>query len=136
MKKILLITAGLAAIGIIAGVLLFNKPHKNIRNTPPDYSLTSQQLFTAFASDEAAANKKYLDKIIQLKGKVTASSIDEEGLSSITLEGGDMMFGVICKLDALAEHKRKDFAKGEEISVKGICSGMLMDVVLVRCVEI
>ena len=62
--------------------------------------------------------------------------MDEEGRTSITLESGSEMFGVICQLDNLTKHARTNFKEGEEIKLKGICTGVLMDVVLVRCVEV
>lgn len=136
MKRILILLAGIGVIGLIVGLIIYNKPHKNIGKSKADFTLTSQELFAAFESNEAVANEKYLDKVIAVSGKVTASSTDEDGLTSITLDGGGMMFGVICKLDALTAHARNDFSPGEDITLKGVCSGMLMDVVLVRCVEI
>ena len=47
-----------------------------------------------------------------------------------------MLGGVICQLDELSEHKRTEFETGETVQLKGRCTGMLMDVVLVRCVEL
>jgi hypothetical protein len=43
-----------------------------------------------------------------------------------------MMGGVICEFEAGA---LKDIpSQGDNIRVRGICTGMLMDVVLVRCI--
>lgn len=136
MKKIIIIVVGLLLLGIAGAMFLYHKPHQDISQADPDYIMTSPELFAAFETDEASANEKYLDKIIQISGKVASTTTDEEGQMSITLEGDGLMFGVICKLDGLSEPKRKDFSQGEEIRLKGICSGMLMDVVLVRCVEV
>jgi len=135
MKKLLLIGGLLAIIGAGAGFYLYNKPHQNIRSAEADFRMTAAELFSEYEADEAAANGKYLGKVIEVTGVVQESGSDEEGKTSITLEGGGMMFGVICKLDDFSEAKRTEFAEGEQVTFKGECTGMLMDVVLVRCVE-
>ena len=135
MKKIAIIIGLLAIIGAGVGYMMYNKPHKDIKSTKADITISAEELFTAYEADETAANTKFLDKMIEVKGKVLEVKTDEEGNTAVSLEGGGMMFGVICNLDALSEHKRTEFQTGEEVTFKGICTGLLMDVVLVRCVE-
>lgn len=132
MKKILTIIAVLGVIGIGVATYMWNKPHQNMSSASSDLAIAAPALFTAFDTNEAEADAKYLEKIVSVKGKV--KSVDVEG-KKIVLESDDDMFGVICELDALTEHKRLDFKVGEEVRMKGICTGKLMDVVLVRCVE-
>lgn len=126
----------LAVLAIGVGVYMYNKPHQNIKKAKADFKLEATELFSQFEADEASANEKYLDKLIQVSGIVTDTAIDEAGQVSITLDAGNSMFGIICKLDDLTKHKRTTFQPGEKINLKGVCTGMLMDVVLVRCVEI
>jgi hypothetical protein len=135
MKKITLLVGILAVIGIGIGVMMYNKPHQNIKSAKADVSINAAELFAAYETDEAAANAQYLDKMIEVKGKVVEVKEGEDGNIGVTLDGGGMMFGVICELDNLTDHKRTEFPVGEEVTFKGICTGMLMDVVLVRCVE-
>lgn len=136
MKKVLLTLLSLAAIGIGVGYLIYNKPFEDMNRAKADITLSAAELFTAFESDEAAANEQYLDKVVQVSGTVREASTDESGNISITLESGNELSGVICQLDNLAEHPRKEFKPGEQITIKGVCTGMLMDVVLVRCVVV
>jgi len=136
MKKILLSLSLLAVLGLGFAYYLYNKPHQNIKKAEADFQMEAIALFSAFEADEASANKKYLDKIIEISGIVKEAGKAEGGILTITLEAGDMMFGVRCQLDELTEHKRVDFKEGEKVTFKGICTGMLMDVVLVRCVEV
>lgn len=134
MKKLLGIGLLLALIGLGVGYFMYNKPHQNMERAKADVSIKATELFSAFESDESAANEKYLDKIIQVSGAVKEVSTDEEGNISLTLESGSEMFGVICQMDNLTEHEKTDFQPGEQVTLKGKCTGMLMDVVLVRCV--
>lgn len=136
MKKILLT---LLTLGLIAGIvayLMYNKPHDNISNAVVDISISSEQLFSEYEQNEAEANAKYLDKLVQVTGAVQSVLKNDKGMPQVTLNSGDELSGVICELDDLSEHSRMEFKEGEIVSFKGKCSGMLMDVVLVRCVEI
>jgi len=42
--------------------------------------------------------------------------------------------GVICEFQAKHKKEADELRPGQQIIVKGICTGMLLDVVLVRCV--
>ena len=126
----------LAIAGSAVGFYLWNKPHQNMEKAAADITIEAAELFAAFDTDETAANTEYLDKVIQISGTVRSSSHNEEGDVKVTLDSGDEMFGVICELDELTEHTRTTFDPGEKVTMKGKCTGKLMDVVLVRCVEV
>lgn len=136
MKKYLKYILFLAIVGGALGFYMYNKPHQNMLKAVADMQLSATQLFTDFENDETQANTKYLDKIVEISGVVKEVSKDENGMTSLTLESGSDMFGVICQMDNLTKHQRTDFKEGEKIRIKGICTGVLMDVVLVRCVEV
>lgn len=136
MKKYLKYILPLLLIGLSTAFYLYNKPHQNMEKAQVAMQLHAAQLFDDFDSNETQANTKYLDKIMEVSGKVSAIGKEEDGTISVTLDAGNDMFGVICQLDNLTDHKRDNFTVGENIRFKGICTGMLMDVVLVRCIEI
>ena len=124
----------LAAVAF--GYFQYNKPHKDINKAGSDLKIEAAALFAEYSQDETTADSLYLDKIVEVSGIVKEVSPDDEGNISVTLESGEELFGVICQLDNLSEQKKIDFQIGEEVSFKGICTGMLMDVLLVRCVSI
>ena len=136
MKKSIKYFILLGIIGIAFGFYMYNKPHKNIKNSKADFKMEANQLFADFEENEMEANTKYLDKIIQITGTVREAKSDTEGNSSIMLETENELSGVNCELDNLTKHKRINFNAGEKVTFKGICTGMLMDVVMVRCVEV
>jgi gas vesicle protein len=136
MKKTILIgVLVLGAIGAITAYLVYNKPHKNMEKAAADIALEAETLFTAYKTDEQAADAQYLDKVVQVSGTVKGVS-QEGGKTSVTLDSGDQMSGVVCELDELTKHPRTDFQVGEQVTFKGMCTGFLLDVVLVRCVEV
>jgi uncharacterized protein HemX len=136
MKKYLSYAILLVIIGIGVGFYMYNKPHQNIKNSKADFKIEANQLFATFDENESEANTKYLDKIIEVKGTVREVSVDEEGNINVMLDSESELSGVICQLDNLTTHKKTNFSPGEKVTFKGICTGMLMDVVMVRCVEI
>ena len=136
MKKIGLYLGLLLLIGGVVGYCLYHKPHENVGKAKVDFTMSANALFAAFDTDESGSNEKFLDKIIQVDGTINEVKKDEAGYPVLFLDGGGMLFGVKCNLDRLTEHQRTDFTEGERVVLKGICAGMLSDVVLDRCVEI
>lgn len=125
----------LVMIGCGIGYIIYNQSHQNIRSAQADFKMTATELFSDFEANETTANTKYLDKIIDLEGEIQSVS-ETANKTSITLEAGGILGGVICQLDESQSHKRASFKAGEMVQFRGICTGMLMDVVLVRCVEL
>ncbi len=133
--KVLKIVLVIAIIGALVGYYMYNKPVSGLENETPAFTMKADELFTSFESDEASANKKYIGKIIQVSGNVQSVNHDEDGKTSYTLQTAGGMFGVICRIDSLNSNVL-GVSVGQSISMKGECTGMLMDVVLVRCVNV
>ncbi len=133
MKKLIIIVLIIFGSAVAYGFYLFNKPHQGIANKEAVFTLDSKKLFNEFDQDETGANKKYLGKVVCVYGKVTEKAVDSKGTFSLILEGGDMA-GVGCQFDKSILKDVQNFKKGQTIRVKGKCTGMLMDVVLVDCV--
>lgn len=133
MKKRLFISL---IIGIVIaasiGFYLFNKPHADIRSQAPVATLSASELFKAYSEDEAAANQKYAGKVVEINGLIYSLDEGSQGDLNILFMDDDEMFGVACTIDQ--EEDIDELTEGQEITIKGECSGMLSDVVLIRCV--
>lgn len=134
MKKLLIVTAILILGAVIYGVIEFNRGEKVLSDVKSDITISANELLTAFQTDEATANTKYNDKVVEVSGEVQQSDL-QDGKTIVRLNAGDSMAGVTCELDDKATHKRTEFKQGEQVTFKCTCSGFLMDVVLNRCVE-
>ena len=66
----------LAAIVMVAGYLIYNKPHRNILDEEAKFSLSLVEMNEEFLVDEDAAYKKYFNQVVEISG--TAVSIDEK----------------------------------------------------------
>jgi hypothetical protein len=123
------IIAGIVVTGLLAlawgAWFIFFKPHKSVDNASLVY-VTADSLFLRFQRDESTANQIYLDKALEVSGKVVSVTKNQVGQQVIILDSGDPMGGVACTLaDPI-----NGLMNGQAVKVRGFCSGFLTDVVL------
>ncbi len=123
----------LVMLGLIVMINYYNKPHVNVKVKAADYELTSQNLLKEYGEDEVKTDKKYSDKIIQIEGEVNKIST-HKGASVITLKNKHMESSVICHMQPEENIKSLGFKKGQSVQIRGICTGYLLDVIMVKCV--
>jgi hypothetical protein len=111
-------------------VFYWNKPQQNIKNAKA-LSIQATELFNIYSTAEKTTNDKYIDKIIEVSGEVFMVSKNNEGKQVILLKTNDPMFGINCTMEEEANVKEGDLVK-----IKGICTGYLTDVVVIRCIKI
>lgn len=133
-KKIILIAiAVLVVIGAIYGYYQYNRGNKDLSGAKADVTISSVNLYNEYSADEATANTKYLNKVIAVRGKISKIDKDATGSASILLDAGSDMGGVSCLLDARHNDEATKLHNGDSVTINGSCTGMLSDVVLVRC---
>lgn len=133
-KKIGLALFIIALTAAAYGYYLFNKKPADVRKISAQYTLTAAALLEDYNKDETAANLKYLDKVISVKGKVTEIKIDTAtGQATVILDSGDPMAAVTCSFYDAETAAVKQLQAGAEVIIKGKCTGKLMDVVLNKC---
>ena len=129
-KKIILIVLLVMALLVACYLVnLYNKPHINVAETTPKIELMAKTLLDDFQNDENVANLNYLGQIIQVKGTITSI---ENG--TVTLGNSDSFGSIICNLSLEESKHILDLKEGQNISIKGICTGYLMDVILINSV--
>ena len=129
MKKILIPLAVLALVGAGIGFYMYNKPVESLEHKKADVTVSSDQLLSEYESDEKAANDKYLGKIVEVSGRV-ASIANEEGKVKVSLETSNPISSVICELED--KMNAGDLKVGDDVKMKGLCSGYLSDVIVVQ----
>jgi hypothetical protein len=130
MKKYLLIIALLALIGSVVAYRMYNKPHVETADSTADVVITPAELLAAYTNDEMKADSMYLDKILEVEGVVVYVNDVENG-GSISLFTGHPMSYIICEFENKADVA--NVKVGDQVKVKGFCTGKLMDIVLSRC---
>jgi tRNA_anti-like len=134
-RTILYVLLAFVLIGAAAGYQLWNKPHQDIAAAKTDVTVDAAALYNEYNTDENGANAKYLDKVVAISGKVKEASKDADGAVKVSLDAGSEMGVVACELSPFAKHSRTDFQIGEQVTFKGKCTGLNLDVVFVECVE-
>ncbi len=136
MKKKIFLALVLTVLGAAAfGFYLFNKPHQSIASDKPDFQLKSAAIIGEFETDENSANKKFNGKVIEVTGVVSEKTKDAQGKLNVTLQGEDIA-GIGCVFEPAAQAKAATLSEGQEVKIKGVCTGILMDVVMVDCVVV
>jgi hypothetical protein len=132
MKKrtILLLALVAAAAAGIYGWSEYNRKPAGTGDAKADLVITADSLLLGFTSDENAANARFNEKVVEVSGKVR-SVVEEGGKVNVTLETSDALAGVVCEFAPADAPGATE--PGETLRIKGICTGYLIDVVLVRC---
>jgi hypothetical protein len=130
-KIALFVVFFIAVGGILAALYMYNKQHTDTAKTKPDYIVTSIALQKEFEDNETAASAKYINKIVEVSGTIASVKLSENNSVSITLISGSDMSSVICTFTTLADSSK--LKAGDKVTIRGECSGYLMDVLLNNC---
>lgn len=137
MKKLFLLALIIAIVAGAVGYYMYNKPPEGVSGKKPAYEVTPAALLADFQNNEEAANAKYLGKVVQLNGTILEIIPGEDMVMQVILDTGDLMARVSCMMaedhNKFLERKLK---KGDTVSIKGYCTGVIMDVVVDRCVVV
>ena len=130
----------LAFLGVLAVMLFFvlkqmNQEHVDVKKTAPDMIIAVDEILSDYQNDEEKANSRFTDKIIQLKGVISKISTQNDN-ATVTLMSPNFDATVICSFQSEESLSVLKYEEGGEISLKGICKGYLLDVILVNCVLI
>ncbi len=135
--KIFLILAAMGFIGAAAVYFfVYNKPHTNYEKAKPDFEMTAQALYNAFANSQSEAEQIYNGKIIQIEGSL--DSVEEADSLVIAIIAFDQgMFGpegIRCSMLENHSNTVKQINSGTIVQLKGFCSGFSgTDVILESC---
>lgn len=129
---IVILITGLA--GLITAIYFFNLRNKDLLKEKPDFIITAEELQREFESDENASTLKFVNKIVEVTGVISSVENGENSSLNIALITGNSMSSVICTIPA--EAGTSGLVAGHTVTLRGECSGFLMDVLLNNCVLI
>ena len=138
-KKIFLALIIVSIIAGTCGMYLYNKKPADVRVEKANFDLTAPDLVSSFNTDEAAANVKYNDKVLSVKGKIASITIDSTS-ASVILDGGNPSSTITCSFYDEEIKSVTELVKGSEITIKGKFTGIMKnelleesDVILNKC---
>lgn len=119
-------------IATVAVVWIYNKPHRTVTDDEAAFRISASQLVDEFSADEEGTSDKYVGKVLEVNGLVR--ELFREGNTVVVVLGDqDQPAGVSFSLqeDEVADTELKE---GAQVTMKGICNGMLFDVVMDKAV--
>lgn len=131
-KKIIIVILVVFVSGVSYAYYLFNKKHVSVSEVKPAFTMDAHLLVSEYDSNEKTANSKYLGKVIEVQGVVAEKMKDQKGNYNVTLQGPDIS-GIGCEFEPAAQNYVMQIKEGQKVTIKGVCTGVLMDVVMVDC---
>lgn len=129
MSKKRMIIGGIVVVILMAAIYgwyQYNRTVQGLADVKADYSVDASALINEFVSNEEAAQKKYLNKILSVKGTIKGIEAGEN-TGTIVLGDTSDMNGVRCVLDSTANAITKSLQRGAVITVKGAITGFNKD---------
>lgn len=121
------------AVGVILILIQWYKPHRRAEDAT-GIPVTALALFNAYKSNEQAANRQYLNKVIAVSGELQAQEKNQDGQTVAVLraeQSDDLLAGgVMCTL----RDKEAKLPAGAKLTLKGFCTGFANDVHLTDCI--
>ncbi|MBC7722120.1 MAG: hypothetical protein H7068_08860, partial [Pedobacter sp.] len=134
MKKKIIMLAIITAVvgGMSVWYFIFYKPTHFKRNVEDEQAIniTAKQIVKNFQANEDSANKIYLNKAIAITGEVLEAKKNQDGKPTVTLKSDDSFSNIYCTL----KDDAGQIQGGSTITVKGICTGFLSDVVIIDAI--
>src|SRR3990170_9053486 len=130
----------LGILVLICILLVFFYAYNEYHRKPADLSAVkavavtdATSLVASYENDEQKANSMYLGKVIDITGVISEITNQQDTLINIMLGKNDNMHRVSCLLNGKYMSKVKKLKPGDSITIRGLCTGYLMDVELNRC---
>jgi hypothetical protein len=121
LKWLLISGGGLLLIGIAFYFYYATRTHEDTASLKVDYTVEAIPFIKEFENDYKAANKKYAEKIIAVKGRVTATELAD---TTMNVKMADTTTGSYIIFAFQDQHmpEAKRLKEGDEIVIKGSCS--------------
>ncbi|MDP3394468.1 hypothetical protein [Sediminibacterium sp.] len=128
MKKWIIIIGSILLIvaAILYYVFIYAAQYKRNVNDEKAIAITAVELVSAYNNNESEANTKYLNKALLVEGIVKEVGQNQEGNTTITIDGANDFSSVFCTLKEVI----KNVEVNKKINIKGVCIGFTSDVVI------
>jgi len=128
-NKITIAIALIAAIAfsIYYYVFVYSSQHRRQVQSETGIVITSDSLVAKYQADEKLANSLYLNKAIVVTGNLLSIDKNQEGKTTLVIGRSDSFSNVSVTMISTAPITQKI---GESVTIKGLCTGALSDVVI------
>jgi hypothetical protein len=128
-NKIIIAIALIAAIAFSVYYYIFVYSSNNHRQVQSEIGIviTSDSLVAKYQADEKLANSLYLNKVIVVTGNLLSIDKNQEGKTTLVIGRSDSFSNISVTMISTAPITQK---VGESITIKGLCTGALSDIVI------
>ena len=128
-NKIIIAIALIAAIafGVYYYVFVYSSQHRRQVQSEIGIVITSDSLVAKYQADEKLANSLYLNKAVVVTGNLLSIDKNQEGKTTLVIGRSDSFSNVSITMSSNLPIAQK---VGESITIKGLCTGALSDVVI------
>ena len=117
----------ITALGGYYYVFVYSKTHHRNVQSEKGIVIQADSLSAAYQANEKNANALYLNKAVEVSGTIVSIDKNQEGKITIILGRSDSFSNVSVTLISTAPLTQKI---GETITIKGVCTGALSDVIV------
>ena len=115
---------------IVAGVYTcreFNRKNANVTNLKSAYEVQAAELIKEFNTNDSSASKKYLGKLVTVKGQVKRVDHDADGYYTVILGDSAGQSSILCTMDTTYKMDASNLKPISSVSVKGYFIGFEKD---------
>ena len=122
LKKVFVSILVLLVAGSIGIYLIFTEKFEDTGKQAAAFSVSAVELIKEFQINDSAANKKYVEKIMLVNGKIAETEAVD---SAINIKMMDTLTGSYIIFAFQDQHikEAKQLKEGDNVSIKGSCSG-------------
>jgi exopolysaccharide biosynthesis protein len=138
MKKLLniILLISLIIILLFSATYLYIRymPDKSISKQASDFSLSATELAKEYENSPKESDRKFIDRIMEVTGTISEITYDQNKSVVFILRENEAELGILCTLNQDNTKRTLRYKKGDRVTIKGTCSGMLFEVVLNKCI--
>lgn len=116
----------LIAVAVLYYVFIYAAQHKRNVNDEKAIAISAVELVHAYNNNETEANAKYLNKALVVEGLIKEVGQNQEGNTTITIDGANDFSAVFCTL----KESNNNVEVNKKVNIKGVCIGFTSDVVI------
>ena len=133
LKKHLASLLVLVVIGFLAiGSTDSDTDSEKVQSQAPSYTLTANQLYSEYDSNEVAADAKYKGKVVIVSGTIQDIGKDVMDDAYIVIGGEGFLDGVQCMFTKGEQSSVARLSKGQQVTIKGEVEGKMIGNVIIR----
>ncbi len=128
--KIVKVITVLVAIALLGYIVFLKMPGASASSKDSVAEVTALDLYTAYTQDEKSAQGKYLGQAVEISGAIYDKYEDETGAPVVLLGPEDADPYALITLESSEKKSLNTYNIGDPITIKAICTGILLEVTL------